>query len=234
MHFTLKGKVSLAHPYQLDKTLTVPGAGAEAEAVGQAIEAVRKIADDHAKDNGNPHNVTKEQVGLGNVDNTSDMDKPVSTLQAEAIKDAKKAGTDAQTAAEAAQQAAEQAQAAAEQALTDSKTYADTVAGTALTDSKTYTEEYVKGKHLSLTAAITTDWTRETAPYTQVVNVVGILEDDRPHVMPVYSEDLETALEQKEAWAMVSDAKTAEGSITFICFENKPAVSIDVQIEVNR
>lgn len=39
---------------------------------------------------------TAEQIGLGNVDNTSDMDKPVSTAQAEAIADAKKAGTDAQ------------------------------------------------------------------------------------------------------------------------------------------
>lgn len=32
--------------------------------------------------------VTAEDIGLGNVDNTSDMDKPVSTLQAQAIKQA--------------------------------------------------------------------------------------------------------------------------------------------------
>lgn len=32
----------------------------------------------HVNDNGNPHNVTKDQVGLGNVDNTSDVDKPIS------------------------------------------------------------------------------------------------------------------------------------------------------------
>lgn len=35
----------------------------------------------HEARNDNPHGVTKEQVGLGNVDNTSDADKPVSTLQ---------------------------------------------------------------------------------------------------------------------------------------------------------
>ena len=35
----------------------------------------------HEARNDNPHGVTKEQVGLGNVDNTADMDKPVSTLQ---------------------------------------------------------------------------------------------------------------------------------------------------------
>ena len=33
----------------------------------------------HLTDFDNPHQVTKVQVGLGNVDNTSDMDKPVST-----------------------------------------------------------------------------------------------------------------------------------------------------------
>lgn len=38
---------------------------------------------------------TAADVGLGNVDNTSDKDKPVSTAQAQAIADAKKAGTDA-------------------------------------------------------------------------------------------------------------------------------------------
>lgn len=32
----------------------------------------------HIQDQGNPHNVTKEQVGLGNVDNTADVDKPIS------------------------------------------------------------------------------------------------------------------------------------------------------------
>jgi hypothetical protein len=39
----------------------------------------------HMSDVSNPHQVTKEQVGLGNVDNTSDADKPVSTYQQAAI-----------------------------------------------------------------------------------------------------------------------------------------------------
>lgn len=38
----------------------------------------------HANNTSNPHNVTKSQVGLGNVDNTSDIAKPVSTAQAAA------------------------------------------------------------------------------------------------------------------------------------------------------
>lgn len=37
------------------------------------------------KADANPHSVTKSQVGLGNADNTSDMDKPVSTAQQNAL-----------------------------------------------------------------------------------------------------------------------------------------------------
>lgn len=35
----------------------------------------------HTSNVSNPHKVTKDQVGLGNVDNTSDLNKPVSTTQ---------------------------------------------------------------------------------------------------------------------------------------------------------
>lgn len=42
--------------------------------------------------------LTKSDIGLSNVDNTSDVNKPVSTAQATAIADAKKAGTDASAA----------------------------------------------------------------------------------------------------------------------------------------
>lgn len=95
-------------------------------------------------------------------------------------------------------------------------------------------QEYTDSKHLHLTATISAEWTGETAPYTQVVEVEAILETDHPHIVPVYSETLETALLEKEAWSMVSDANTADGSITFICFEDKPETAINVQIEVNR
>lgn len=40
--------------------------------------------DSHIANTSNPHSVTKSQVGLGNVDNTSDINKPVSTAQAAA------------------------------------------------------------------------------------------------------------------------------------------------------
>ena len=44
---------------------------------------------EHTSNTNNPHNVTKEQIGLGNVDNTSDTNKPVSNAQQQAINAAK-------------------------------------------------------------------------------------------------------------------------------------------------
>ena len=39
----------------------------------------------HTSNTSNPHGVTKAQVGLGNVDNTADADKPLSTPQSQAV-----------------------------------------------------------------------------------------------------------------------------------------------------
>lgn len=44
-----------------------------------------KTAYDHSQTTGNPHGTTKADLSLGNVDNTSDANKPVSTAQATAI-----------------------------------------------------------------------------------------------------------------------------------------------------
>ena len=43
--------------------------------------------DTHIADTSNPHAVTAAQVGLGNVDNTSDLDKPISTATQTALDD---------------------------------------------------------------------------------------------------------------------------------------------------
>lgn len=44
-----------------------------------ALDSTDKLIDDHIRDFNNPHKVTKDQIGLGKVDNTSDMNKPIST-----------------------------------------------------------------------------------------------------------------------------------------------------------
>ena len=69
----------------------------EAATRAQADITVNAKVDSHIGNKSNPHGVTRDQLGLGNVNNTSDADKPVSTAQATAIADAKAAGTNAQT-----------------------------------------------------------------------------------------------------------------------------------------
>lgn len=58
---------------------------------------IKKSLDAHIGNKSNPHNVTKAQIGLGNVQNLAPTDMPVSTAQAASIADAKAAGTKAQT-----------------------------------------------------------------------------------------------------------------------------------------
>lgn len=60
-----------------DKDMTVAGVD-DVNTVGSALTL-------HAADTSNPHVVTKNQVGLGSVDNTSDADKPVSTATQTAL-----------------------------------------------------------------------------------------------------------------------------------------------------
>lgn len=50
------------------------------------LEAQNQVAYEHTQAvGGNPHGVSQKDVGLDNVDNTADADKPVSTVQREAI-----------------------------------------------------------------------------------------------------------------------------------------------------
>lgn len=47
--------------------------------------APTEALDNHIENKGNPHGVTKEDVGLENVDNTADLDKPISYITQAAL-----------------------------------------------------------------------------------------------------------------------------------------------------
>lgn len=53
--------------------------------INRVLTEIYDNIETHKNQNDNPHSVTKNQVGLSNVDNTSDVDKPVSTEQAGAL-----------------------------------------------------------------------------------------------------------------------------------------------------
>ena len=50
-----------------------------------SLQSWKETVTNHINNNDNPHNITKDTVGLGNVDNTSDLDKPISTAVQEAL-----------------------------------------------------------------------------------------------------------------------------------------------------
>ena len=100
-------------------------------------------------------------------------------------------------------------------------------------DTQAANKRYVDSKRKTWTATITATWSG-SGPYTQSVSVPGVLVSDMPHITPVYSSDNATALAQKEAWACVSEAVTEANTITFACFEDKPATAIPIQVEVMR
>ena len=53
--------------------------------IGAFNTSLTNLITTHSNKTNNPHSVTKAQVGLGNCDNTSDVNKPVSTAQSTAI-----------------------------------------------------------------------------------------------------------------------------------------------------
>lgn len=56
------------------------------ELVKTVLQTLKTVGETHTARKDNPHNVTKDQVGLGSVDDTSDLDKPISRAVQEALK----------------------------------------------------------------------------------------------------------------------------------------------------
>lgn len=219
MPYTLRGKISNITPLTLDESLTLEGASADAKAVGDAIQEAKResksIIDEHSFNKENPHAVTPAQIGLENVDNTADMDKPVSNKQAEAINEAKAVGTEAQEMATNAQTTADEAKALAQTAQE--------------TADKAVTAESLADKHLEATVSLTASGWSGT-PYKQMVTLEGIKETDNPHFTALLNGNVSI----KEAFALVDELETAEGLLTFTCLGEKPEMDLTILLEVNR
>ena len=81
-------------PNDVTINVTVGGGGmqcadlAACQTIIDIVADINTVSSDlnaHETNTSNPHNVTKSQVGLSNVDNTSDINKPVSTAQQTAL-----------------------------------------------------------------------------------------------------------------------------------------------------
>ena len=140
--------------------------------------------------------------------------------------EAKTAASNAHTAASNAQTAADNAHTAADNAQNTADS-AMVAAGDALTGAKDYTDS----KHMTAEVTLLASGWSDAAPYSQTVAVQGILATDQPHYGVVYSENWEA---EKEAFALVDELDTSDGSVTFTCYEEKPGADLTIQMEVNR
>lgn len=100
--------------------------------------------------------------------------------------------------------------------------------------NKKFVVDHVSSKHFFKSVTLPASGWSNTIPYTQTVSLEGILETDEPHWGLVRSGDTAARIAQKEAFDMVDELDTADGSVTFTCDEEKPEVDLTIQLEVNR
>ena len=101
-------------------------------------------------------------------------------------------------------------------------------------DGHAASKGYVDSRHVVATALLTADgWTGE-GPYTQTLELAGILDTDTPHYGLVYQGEQADYEAQKEAFALVDQLETQADTLVFSCFEEKPETDITVLLEVNR
>lgn len=77
-------------------------------------------------------------------------------------------------------------------------------------------------------------WSGNSAPYTQTVNVSGIISTDKPILDVAVSDVVATGIAEVEDWAKVTKATSGTGNITFSCYEEKPTNDLTVNVKVVR
>ena len=136
------------------------------------VDNVKQTPYTHVTDKSNPHGVTKAQVGLGNVDNTSDENKPVSAAQQNAINACK-----------------------------------------------------VKKTGVTLTAA---GWAGTASPYTQTVTISGITVNSKVDIQ-MDATALGVILDSGTSAIWMENNN---GTITAKCIGDKPSADMSVQVTI--
>lgn len=91
-----------------------------------------------------------------------------------------------------------------------------------------------KANMTSFTVALPTLGWEGSGPYTQTVNVAGMLNADNPIVDIVLSETATTAIAQLAAYGLVGRIDSGNGTITAICYEEKPAIDLSLMMKAVR
>lgn len=106
--------------------------------------------------------------------------------------------------------------------------------GTPVSTGDAVSKGYVDAKHAVFTVSLPVSGWTGIGPFTQMISVNGVLSTDKPHWDVVLSSDTYTAVEELEAFSVVDDLDTNNGSVVFTCLQEKPTTSLTIQMEVNR
>lgn len=100
-------------------------------------------------------------------------------------------------------------------------------------DSDVANKSYVDRRRVVGTVTLPAHaWVGNTAPYTMSRTFAEVSMLDTPHYCVIYSENTETARAEKEAFAMIDDMESTDGSLVFVCLDKKPSVDLNIQIEI--
>ena len=69
-----------------------------------------------------------------------------------------------------------------------------------------------------------------SAPYTQTVSVAELLENDTPIADVALSDTADTAKAQLEAYGMLGRLTCGAGTITAVCYEDKPTTELVINL----
>ena len=105
------------------------------------------------------------------------------------------------------------------------------IANNSITKEK-FAEGAVLQQFLFIATLPAAAWNGTAAPYTQTIAVEGIKADDKTDADVLLTDGNETA--ELEAWGYIGRIDTAADSITVTCFEDVPAVDLNLQIKVVR
>jgi len=198
----------------------------------------------HELDTNNPHDVTKSQIGLSNVDNTSDLDKPISTLTQTAL-NLKADNLDLTT---HTTNTSNPHGVTKTQIGLDNVANIDTTTTSNITDSadKRFITDAAKDKLTATTKTTiseitdvieTLNWSA-TAPYTQniTLSVAGHTITDADYDINIYRVSNSVEATDKleiEAYSYIDKAViSADNTLTLTAYDYKPLTDINVKIEV--
>jgi len=86
----------------------------------------------------------------------------------------------------------------------------------------------------NLTAVLAAAGWSGKAPFTQTVQVAGMLDTDNPIVDMIVDDDPKTAVAQMEAYGFVGRMRAEAGALKVWCYEDKPEIDLPLQLKTIR